>query len=247
MIPDNQPDAEYFACMAATAGGHWWYVARRNLIGDALGGRLSAGTTALDVGTGTGEFCDTLWGMGASAVLGTELNTDALVTAAAAHRPVVRALAEALPVADGAVGVLTSLDVVEHLDDDLAALVEYRRVCAPGARVVLSVPAYMSLWSQHDERVAHRRRYRRAQLCDVVTAAGFTVERATYFFSFLVPPAWLVRRTPLGRVLPDTDEEASSTGGVLDRILAGLAALERRWLRRWDLPVGLSILVVARA
>lgn len=247
MIPGNQPDAEYFACMAATAGGHWWYVARRNLIGDALGGRLPAATTALDVGTGTGEFCATLAAMGADTVVGTELNTDALATAGAARRPVVRALAEALPVANDTVDVLTSLDVVEHLDDDLVALREYRRVCAPGARIVLSVPAYMSLWSQHDERVAHRRRYRRAQLCDVVTAAGFTVERATYFFSFLVPPAWLVRRTPLGRVLPDADEETSSTGGVLDRVLAGLARLERRWLRRWNLPVGLSILVVARA
>jgi len=244
---DHQPDAEYFACMAATAGGHWWYVARRNLVADALGGRLPVGTRAVDVGTGTGEFCDTLTALGATSVLGTELNPDALATATAAHRPVVRALAESLPVPDGSVDVLTSLDVVEHLDDDLAALREYRRVCAPGARVVLTVPAYASLWSEHDERAAHRRRYRRAQLCDVARAAGFTVERATYCFSFLVPPAWAVRRTPLGRVLPDTDEEASSTGGLLDRVLAGLAALERRWLRRRTLPFGLSILVVARA
>ena len=233
--------------MAATAGGHWWYVARRDLVADALGGRLPVGTAALDVGTGTGEFCDTLAVMGATSVLGTELNPDALATAATARRPVVRALAEQLPVPDASVDVLTSLDVVEHLDDDLGALREYRRVCAPGARMVLTVPAYMALWSHHDERAAHRRRYRRAQLVDVVTAAGFTVERATYCFSFLVPPAWLVRRTPLGRVLPDTDEEASSTGGLLDRILAGLAGIERRWLRRRTLPVGLSILLVARA
>jgi SAM-dependent methyltransferase len=243
---DHQPDADYFACMAASAGGHWWYVARRNLVADALGGRLDPGTTALDVGTGTGEFCDTLRSLGATTVVGTELNADAAVTAAGARRPVVRALAERLPLPDATVQVLTSLDVVEHLDDDLAALEEYHRVCAPGARVVITVPAYMSLWSHHDERAAHRRRYRRQQLCDVLGAAGFTVERATYTFSFLVPPAWLVRRTPLGRVLPDTDEEASS-GGLLDRVLAALARLERRWLRRRTLPVGLSILVVARA
>ena len=244
--PGHQPDDEYFACMAATAGGHWWYVARRNLVTDALGGSVPPGSTALDVGCGTGEFLDTLRQLGATDVIGTELSPAAAATAHTAGRPVVRGLAESLPVGDGRVQRLTSLDVVEHLDDDVAALREYRRVCAPGAVVVFTVPAYMSLWSEHDDRAAHRRRYRRKGLEAAMRAAGFSVVRSTYCFSFLVPPAWLLRRTPLRRLVTVTDEEVSSTGGIVDRVLSTLAALERRWLRRFRLPFGLSIIAVGR-
>jgi SAM-dependent methyltransferase len=246
-VPDNQPDDDYFACMAASAGGHWWYVARRNLVADALNGRLPAGCVALDVGTGTGEFLDTLTALGAGLAIGTELSQPAIATAVSApqQREIIRSVAEHLPVADGSVDRLTSLDVIEHLDDDLLVVREFRRVCASGARLVITVPAYQSLWSEHDDRAAHRRRYRRQQVCDVVTAAGFTVERASYCFSFLVPPAWLLRRTPLRRLVTVTDEEVSSPGGVVDRVLATLAAAERWWLRRWSLPFGLSIIVVA--
>jgi SAM-dependent methyltransferase len=256
----HQPDEEYFACMAASAGGHWWYVARRRLVADAftgeLGGRhvrtapgLSEGT-ALDVGTGTGEFLDTMAEMGNGLVVGTELSELAARTAARSGttpRTIVRALAEQIPLADNTVSRLTSLDVVEHLDDDLVALREYRRVCRSGARAVFTVPAYAWLWSEHDNRAAHRRRYRRRQFRAVVERAGFDVEWDSYYFSYLLPPAWLLRRTPLRRLVTVTDEEASSTGGSADRILAGLAVLERRWLRRWRLPVGLSIVCVATA
>jgi SAM-dependent methyltransferase len=246
-VPDNQPDDDYFACMAASAGGHWWYVARRNLVADAFGGRVPRGCVALDVGTGTGEFLDTLAAMGAGLSIGTELSEPAIATAmaAAGQRVVVRSVAEHLPVANASVDRLTSLDVIEHLDDDLLAVREFKRVCAGGARMVITVPAYQSLWSEHDDRAAHRRRYNRREVCEVVTAAGFTVERASYCFSFLVPPAWLLRRTPLRHLVTVTDEEVSSPGGVVDRALAGLAAVERWWLRRWTLPFGLSIIVVA--
>jgi SAM-dependent methyltransferase len=259
MSAGHQPDDDYFACMAANAGGHWWYVARRHLVADAFTAVTSTDASrevsgvALDVGTGTGEFLDTLAGLGdtdGSLVIGTELSEVAALTAArtgATSRVIVRALAEQIPLRDGSVSRLTSLDVVEHLDDDLAALREYRRVCHPGARVVFTVPAYAALWSEHDVRAAHRRRYRRRQLDAVVEQAGFTVERSSYCFSFLLGPAWLLRRTPLRRLVHVTDEEVSSTGGLVDRILAGLARLERRWLRRWRLPVGLSIICVATA
>jgi SAM-dependent methyltransferase len=249
----HQPDEAYFAQMADIAGSHWWYVARRRLVSDAMTPDNEASAThgvALDVGTGTGEFLDTMAGLVDGLVIGTELNDQAAHVASrtgTTPRVVMRALAEKIPLARGTVSRLTSLDVVEHLDDDLAALREYRRVCRDGARVVFTVPAYQSLWSEHDVRVAHRRRYRRRQLCEVVEQAGFAVERASYCFSFLVVPAWFLRRTPLRRFVADTDEEVSSTGGLVDRVLAGLAAVERRWLQRWRLPFGLSIICVATA
>ena len=246
--PGDQPDAAYFATMERHAGDHWWYRARREILTDLLAGRVPAGGTALDIGCGTGEVLDLLAAAGARTVAGTDLSDDALAAARTrvGSGTVLASLAEQLPFADACADVLTSLEVVEHLDDDRLALREYARVVRPGGTLVLTVPAYQGLWSDHDERAGHRRRYRRGEIVDVVAAAGFRIDRASYYFSYLVPPAWLTRRTPLGRLLGDTDDE-SSANPVLATVFGTLARLERRVLRRPSarLPFGLSILVVA--
>lgn len=245
---EDQPDDAYFDLMASVAARHWWYRARRALLAQLLDGRVAAGSTAVDVGCGTSETLDVLGSLGATTAVGTDLSPTALAHALRrSSRPaVVRSLAEAVPVRSAVASTLVSMDVIEHLDDDVAALREYRRVCRPGAVVVLSVPAYQWLWSEHDDRACHRRRYTAAMLERSVRAAGLEVERTTYVFSFLVPPAVLVRRTPLRRLFPPTDEEASSFHPAVDAVLARLATLERRWLRHRSLPFGLSVLCVAR-
>ena len=178
---------------------------------------------------------------------GTDLSEDAL--AYARHHPqgsVLAAAAEQLPFADGCADLLVSSDVLEHLDDDRVALREYRRVLRPGGLLLVTVPSYQSLWSDHDERAGHRRRYRLSELTTTVGSARFRVERASYFFSYLVPPALAVRRTPLGRLTADTDEEASA-GRIASAVLSRLGAVERALLRRRSIPFGLSQVVLASA
>ena len=88
--------------------------------------------------------------------------------------------AEHLPYEDGSFDLVTGLDVVEHLDDDVAGLREMRRVLRPGGYAFLFVPAFMFLWGVQDDMSHHRRRYTLAGLQRVVRAAGFEIERATY-------------------------------------------------------------------
>jgi hypothetical protein len=158
----------------------------------------------------------------------------------------VQAGAEHLPVRSGVAGAVTALDVLEHLDDDEAALRELARVAGSGL-LILSVPAYEWAWSDHDVRLGHRRRYTRASLRAVAERADLEVVRVTYFHSWLVPIAWLVRRTPVGRLLGGSAEEASYVNRWVNGLLAGVVGLERRVLGVVDLPVGLSILLVARS
>lgn len=201
------------------------------------------------MGTGMAESLAVLRGLGASRVAGTDYSMRALRYA---HRrqtppaPVLSCLAEQLPFGDRASDLLISMDVIEHLDDDVLALREYRRVLKDGGVLFVTVPAYQFLWSEHDVHAAHRRRYTAARLRTAIEQAGFTVERLSYFYSFLVPLAILTRRTPLGRLLKDSDEETSSVHPAIDWLFYEISTLERYLGRRGlPIPFGLSIFCVA--
>jgi SAM-dependent methyltransferase len=222
---------------------HWWFRAKRALVADAAAARGTAGAW-IDVGCGTGALVEEQGR--ARPAFGVELDPGALARAAEnidGHR-LARGTAEAVPIRSGAAAVVTALDVVEHLDDDVAALRELGRV-ARGGLVVVAVPAYTWAWSDHDVRLGHRRRYTRRSLREAAVAADLEVIRVTHFHSWLVPPALLLRRTPLRRIVRGAAEEASFVSPAVNRLLVAVTTAERRVLRRVDLPVGLSILLVA--
>jgi len=248
-------DDDRFAVMAELERDHWWFAAKRRLVTRAIGRHVGRGdgARAADIGCGTGAMVDDLAASGFAAVIGTDASSTAI---GFAHRATESSesvaghlvtVAEALPFRAESLRCLTSLDVVEHLDDDVVALREYLRVVEPGGVVVLTVPAYRWAWSDHDVALGHRRRYSRDELRAAVEAAGFVVERATYFHSWLVLPALLVRRTPLGRLMGGSSPEEASFGSPsLNRLLGVVSRTEAAVLRRADLPFGLSILLVAR-
>ena len=246
---DHQPDAAYFDTMARHARTHWWYVARRRLVEETLAGFDIPPGRVLDVGCGTGDNLDMLVRAAGAPAVGTDLSRYALQHARHGSDGRVRtvvALAEALPIATETCGLLASMDVIEHLDDDYTALREYRRVLVSRGLLLLTVPAYEWLWGEHDVRAAHRRRYRVGQLVAVVESAGFEVLRTTYFNSFLVPAAAMLRRTPLRRLVKQTDEEVGNTSPFVSSVMTRVSSAERRLALRRSVPFGLSIMLVGR-
>jgi SAM-dependent methyltransferase len=244
--PGTTMAAEAIEAMARVEREHWWFRAKHQLVLDALDHHAVAGLV-VDVGAGTGGLLERLAVAGRPAV-GAELDPLALSLArqGISSAPLVRAVAEGVPIASGAADAVTCLDVVEHLDDDVAGLRELARVAGPGGLVVVMVPAHRWAWSEHDVRLGHRRRYERPDLCAAATEAGLDVLRCTHVHSWLVPPALLVRRTPVRRLLRGSAEEASMGHPLVNRALRALTVLERLVVARRDLPLGLSILLVAR-
>lgn len=143
--------------------------------------------------------------------------------------------------------IVTLLDVLEHIDDDHAALVAIRRVLVPGGILVCTVPAYQLLWSEHDEALHHKRRYRRRQLQQRLEAAGFEVLTLTSYTTALLP---LVAGQRLASRLRHREGppqyRVTVPGPVTNRLLGSVMTLERVLLRHISLPVGSSILAVAR-
>src|SRR6185312_12638057 len=171
-----------YAIMRRVEESHWWFVGRRQIIRSFLErlvrARLAGSATAsapaelniLDVGCGTGANLEMLSEFGVAE--GVDVSQEALSFCQARGLEKVKlGAAEALPYDDNLFDLTTGLDVVEHLDDDLAGLKEMRRVLHPGGRALLFVPAFMFLWGVQDDISNHRRRYTLKELKDVVRKA----------------------------------------------------------------------------
>jgi len=247
---DDTMPRQKFDIMAQLEREHWWFRAKRDLLTRELERAGAGGPVAVDVGCGTGEVVRCLRALPFELVVGTDLSQYALGLVRKEgdlDTPLVASWAEHLPFPSGAAACLTSLDVVEHLDDDVAALREYARAVRPGGVIVIAVPAYMWAWSDHDVVLGHRRRYTRASLLEAAAGAGLVVERCSYYHSWLVPLAFALRRTPLRHLVRREAEEASFVSPAVNRLLVLVAAAERRVGAVAGLPFGLSIMLVARS
>jgi SAM-dependent methyltransferase len=230
---------------------HWWYRGRRTVLHRAIGGLgLPAGgdpIRILDAGCGSGRNMVELARYGT--VTGIELSPTSVRLARERNAgEVLEGSVLEMPFADDSFDLAVSLDVIEHLEDDLGALRELRRTVAPGGALLVTVPAYQWLWSGHDEINHHHRRYTRRSLRQVAEQAGWQQARTTYFNSLLLPVAILLR--VLDRVNTKTTESSLDLWvppEPVNLLLERPLALEARMIGRGGrIPAGLSLLTVFR-
>jgi SAM-dependent methyltransferase len=227
---------------------HWWYTGRRKILTGFVEEICRHVTDRrpriLDVGCGTGANLLMLSEYGEAE--GVDISEDALAFCRERGLDKVRLGAgEKLPYEDGTFDLVTALDVVEHMDDDLAGLREMRRVLRPGGRVLLFVPTFMFLWGLQDDVSNHRRRYRLPELRRVLEQAGFEIERTTYanitFFLPILVMRQLMRLTGL-----KADSENNINVTALNGVLGSVFGAESWLLKFMNLPFGVSGLCVAR-
>jgi len=227
---------------------HWWYQGRRRIIAgfvEAITSRVKGHTPKiLDVGCGTGANLLLLSKYGDAE--GVDVSEDALSFCRERGLEKVKLGAgEALPYEDGTFDLVTAFDVVEHMDDDLAGLREFRRVLRPDGRVLLFVPTFMFLWGVQDEVSNHRRRYRLPELRAVLEQAGFEIERSTYAnITFFLPILMVRKFMRLTGIRTETENtiNVSAFNGLFGRILGS----ESSFLRFMNFPFGVSGLCVAK-
>lgn len=146
----------------------------------------------LDAGCGTGNFLTKLQCQGK--VFGTDYSSAALEFCLKRHRvPVFAGDLNYCAVQKDSLDVVTALEVIEHIEDDQAALAEFYRVLKPGGIGLVTVPAMPVLWSPHDEWFGHFRRYRKKELLEKLNDAGFTVLRCHFLKCYLFLPMLVFR------------------------------------------------------
>lgn len=227
---------------------HWWYVGRRRII-RSLVERIctmlqNPQPRILDVGCGTGANLKMLASFGSAE--GVDISDQAVEFCRERGLASVKLGAiEELPYDNGSFDLVTALDVVEHLDDDVAGLREIRRVLSPDGCVLLFVPAFMFLWGVQDDVSNHRRRYTLPGLLSVVKKAGFSIEWASYAnISFFLPV--LAVRSVMRLMGLRAATEYGINISVMNAPFSWLFGAERFVLKRSRLPFGVSAVCIAR-
>ena len=245
--------ADIFDIIAAVEERHWWFQARKRIILSLLERelpRLAPGRAGerriLDVGAGGGMLASAMTQLGQ--VTAMEGAPEAL--AHLVRRVGLTVVPGFLPSPDlspESFDLVTSFDVLEHIEDDRAALHEIRQVLKPGGVLMVTVPAHPWMWSAHDEAGHHFRRYRPREIEKRVAGAGFSILFSSPFQTLLFPlqVAERVARRWLGP--PPEGEELRMPPRWVNRIGYQVFAFERHWIgRRRHAPIGSSQLVLAQ-
>ncbi len=233
--------------MAQLDQRHWWYRARREVLAALIRRRARPPTGArlLEIGCGTGHNLAMLGEFGEVDAL----ELDAIARAVAEKRlgrPVMGApLPELRGVPERHYDLIGAFDVIEHIDDDRAALASIAKRLKPGGRLLITVPAHQWMWSAHDEVNHHQRRYSKRTLNALIGGSPLKLEAIGYFNSLLFPLA--VAQRLVSRLSGSKDSDLAMPPAPVNYAFERGFAAERFLIGRVPLPPGLSLFAVASA
>ena len=221
-------------------GQHWYYRAKGEAMRRLLGTRPIR--HVLDVGAGSGVFSRLLLDHGAAEATCVDPAYPAEHDEKQAGKPIHFVHAVGQTDAD----IVLMMDVLEHVDDDVGLLAEYAGKAAPGARYLITVPAFAWMWSGHDVFLEHRRRYTLPMLEDVVRRAGLVPVAGCYFYGLTLPIAASRRAAMrLGQSgAPQARCDLKKHSWLVNRVLYGICRLEMGLFSRNRLG-GLSVFALA--
>ena len=229
--------------MAAMQGSNWWSKGRKDMLAGMIGKYIGmvGGCRLLDIGCGTGS------NIAALARIGKATGVDNSKTAVEYCRKtgIEARLGSALklPFESCIFDVAVMADVLEHIGNEKKAIAEARRMLQKCGILIITVPAYQSLFSYHDRAVGHKRRYSKKNLEGLL--GGFDVEYFSHFFSFALVPAVAAR--VVGTIAGARKSDSIPAWGVLEAVLSALGAIERKiMLCGVRMPFGTSIIIVAK-
>jgi len=243
---------DVFDTLIVDGGQGFWLDARANAVGALC--RQAQLSALWDVGAGSGAMAKRLVAHGVE-VVSIEPLPEGAREIAEMGAAVFCGTLEDLELPSASLPAIGLFDVLEHLNDPRPLLLETARVLVGGGWLFVTVPAYKWLWSAEDEALGHYRRYTSGGIRTTLESAGFTVLTSRYLFASLVPVAALLRALPyrlgLQRAKPEAvlarNASRLQPGAAVNRVAAAVLSAESQVARRVHLPLGLSVIAVARA
>lgn len=224
---------------------HFWFWGRQALVERLLRQfPIEPHHRVLDLGCGTGRFYRSLQQKN-PLTFGIDIRPEGLrdTKRAVPHGLLIQADISSLPIKTDTFDWIIMQDVMEHIEDDQKLSQAFYHLLRPGGHLLLTVPAFMSMWSYRDVAAGHFRRYTKDELKRLLTAADLQIHESRYFMFLLLPFLWIMRR--LGRQKPKMRDLEEAKMPVINEILKKVLLVDvtlAGWLH-W--PVGSSIVIVA--
>ena len=245
-------EPKYFNDYSMFETKHWWFIGRRRILKCLLLRFLKKKTTNfLDIGCGTGKWIKK-WAE-KQAVFGVDMYLPILKECKSSGlKRVTQGVLQCMPLKNDSFGCITLLDVLEHIDDEDLALEEVKRVAKPDAIVMLTVPAFSFLWGSQDLVSHHKRRYTVKDIISLMQKHGFAVMKVSCFNTILFPIIFVIRTYRLMKrgETKELDKINSdfeiNKGDIINTFLSVIFSLERFMLPYVSLPLGVSIVCIAK-
>lgn len=242
-------EKDFYLQYAAVENKHWWFLGRRKIVEKVIQQlKLPVNAEIIEAGCGTGGNLAMLSRYGNLSAM--EIEEIACQIANDRKITTVRkgCLPDDIPF-KGKYDLIVILDVLEHIGDDITALEALYSFLKPGGHLLITVPAFQFLWSRHDEINHHYRRYVKKTLQRVVIKAGYKLNYTRYFNFFLFPIVAIIRG--FKKLLKIDDSNVNISGDLkipakpINKFLTYLFASERHLITWFNMPVGVSLLLLA--
>lgn len=222
---------------------HWWFVARRKILKSLIQKiQPSQKFDILEIGAGTGGNLEMLMQFG---------NVSAVEPNQFAQSKIKERFANKVTLFDGELpakltfdhqkfDLICLFDVLEHIEDDRSSVAALHNILNPGGKIIITLPAFQSLWSPHDEAHHHFRRYNTSTFKEIIKESGLKITRISYFNFLLFPLAIVARLFKKGNLPTNQDFKPSPINALLTLIFSS----ERLLLSKMNLPFGLSLFCI---
>jgi 2-polyprenyl-3-methyl-5-hydroxy-6-metoxy-1,4-benzoquinol methylase len=233
--------------MAEHDSTHWWYRARREVLASVIARKVKLPPAAhiLEIGCGTGHNLPMLARFGDVDAIEIDESSRKIAARRLGRDVGQSPLPELSGVPEGRYDMVALLDVLEHVEDDRAALRAIAARLRPGGTVLLTVPQYPWMWSGHDVANHHHRRYTKKTLRAAIADAGLNIKLMSNFNSLLFPLA-VVDRLVARMTGREGSDDAQPPAGV-NQTFQSVFGLERYLVGRVPMPPGLSLIAVLSA
>lgn len=230
---------------------HWWFRAKRNYVKTVLDLFLEKKPLRiLDLGCGTGRMMDLLQGYGS--VFGLDFHQGACHFARRRNAfPLVRGDANRLPFKKNSFDLIGAFDLLYHqgITNDRYVLEQIYDLLTEGGTLIITDSAFQFLKSRHDLAVMARHRYTLGELTEKLQGQGFSIVKKTYLYFALFPliaVSRLADKIVLALSRPEIRSDLKETPDSITRVLVSLLSWEGRLLKYLNLPLGSSLLILAR-
>lgn len=233
--------------MAEIEGDHWWFSGRRAIAKVVIDKFVSPGPgwKILDAGCGTGGNLDLLSSYGDVTGMDLDEETIEILKTKNVGR-ILRGGTPDVPLKRESFEFIVMFDILEHIEDDVASMKALVELLKPGGTIVITVPAFAFLWSEHDRSHHHKRHYTLPELETVMTKAGLHIEYSSYFNILLFPIIALIRLTIERIVRGNMADHLSLPNPLVNACLRSIFSFESLLIGRLKFAFGVSIIACGR-